>query len=352
MRRALLGFVFALLISSLQAQVVIDKNSMPVSGDTIRLRTANSVNNIDYTLTGANYNWDFSTLVYSGTVIDTFVSVLSTPILYNVAFSNPFDQAHLATVAFKQSMTNLPMLQISDGYAFMKNSTSQYAQVGVGLKISAVAIPMTFSNPEILYNFPVTYGTTDSSDAEYHASIATFGYYGEKRHRVNFVDGWGTLILPGDTFNVMRVKSIVDYQDTVYLDTIGFGFGLPRTETEYKWITPGFHEPVLQITVRANVATVKYFTMLPSTFGIAPKDELEGVSIYPNPVSDYLHLNLKNTASANTISIMDVTGKEVFRRLYDSSKDVDIPVGNLVKGIYFIRIENTGMSVCRKFVKE
>jgi hypothetical protein len=133
MKKFSLLLLLLILISELKAQIVINKTNMPVPGDTIRLRTANSVNGIDYTQTGANYLWDFSSLVYSNTVFDTFVSVLSTPLLYNIAFSDPLDQAHLATVAFKQSQQYLPILQISNGYAFMKNSTSQYAQVGVGV---------------------------------------------------------------------------------------------------------------------------------------------------------------------------------------------------------------------------
>jgi hypothetical protein len=352
MKKILLLLMLLILISGLKALIVINKTNMPVPGDTIRLRTAYSVNSIDYTLTGTNYIWDFSSLVYSNTVIDTFVSVLSTPLLYNVAFSDPFDQAHLATVAFKQTQQNLPILQISNGYAFMKNSTSQYAQVGVGIEISSVAVPMTFSNPEILYRFPITFNTHDSSDASYHASIPSFGYYGEKRHRVNFVDGWGTLYLPGDTFNVIRVKSVVTYTDTVYVNAVSFGFSFPRTETEYKWLTTGHHEPVLQITKQNNFASAKFFTNMPSSFGINAQSAGADIKIFPDPVSDILHISLNGNAVATEVSVLDITGKVVFNKYFDNAKSIDILVANLSKGIYFYRIQNPKQNINGKFLKE
>ncbi len=352
MKRSFLWFVSLFLISSLHAQVVIDNSSMPVPGDTIRRHTTNTVNSIDYTLTGSSYTWDFSSLHSPNSTIDTFVNVLSTPILYNVAFSNPFDQEHLATVAFKQTMQNIPMLQISDGYSFMKNSSSQYAQVGVGVKISGVAVPMKFDNPEILYHFPVTFGARDSSDSEYHASITGFGYYGESRHRVNFVDGWGTLYLPGDTFDVVRVKSVVKYTDSLFLDTIGFGFNFPRTETEYKWLTPGHHEPVLLITKQNNFITVKYYTILPFDFGIEANNGNQGIQIYPNPATDKLTVILPENLSENLLTVTDITGKEVYQKLCKNTDKTDVPLSDLEKGLYFIRISNSQQSYCRKFIKE
>ncbi len=351
MKKYFLLYISLLFLNGLSAQVVIDNTHMPVPDDTISRRTTNSVNGLDYTLTGSSYTWDFSSLSSPNSVVDTFVSVLSTPVLYNVAFSNPFDPEHLATVAFKQTMQSIPIMQISDGYSFMKNSSAQYAQVGVGVKINGIAIPMKFSNPEILYHFPVTYNTRDSSDAEYHASIPSFGYYGESRHRVNFVDGWGTLYLPGDTFNVIRIKSVVEYNDSVYLDTLGFGFHFPRTETEYKWLTPGHHEPVLQITKQNNFVTVKYFTLLPIDYGIETiKNTL--ANIYPNPASDFMHVCLNSNSPIVTISITDITGKEIYRKTYNNVSETDIAVSHLTKGLYLIRIENAGQSSCLKFIKE
>jgi hypothetical protein len=287
-------------------------------------------------------------------VIDTFVSVLSTPLLYNVAFSNPFDLVHLATVAKKQSIPSIPLVPItfSDGYSFQKNSSSEFSEVGVGLAISGIAIPMKFDNPDVRYKFPITFGTTDSTDSKYSASIPSLGYYGEKRHRVNVVDGWGVLYLPYDTFNVIRVKSTVQNIDSLYLDTISMGFNVPRNVTEYKWLAPGHHLPVLEIDKTTTSTTVRYFSSKPIGYGIADINDLEAINIFPNPATDILSVILMNNSLENLVSVLDITGKEVYRKIFTKEYKMDIPINNFAKGLYFIRISNEQRSYCRKFIKE
>ena len=131
MKRFYFALISIVLFGTLQAQVSITSSDMPVSGDIISLRTTNSVNGLNYTNAGSNFVWDFSTLPGTADVIDTFVSVLSTSPTYYISFINPLDPAHMATVAKKQSIPSVPFVQISDGYSFQKNSTSQFSEVGV-----------------------------------------------------------------------------------------------------------------------------------------------------------------------------------------------------------------------------
>jgi hypothetical protein len=178
------------------------------------------------------------------------------------------------------------------------------------------------------------------------------GYYGEKRHRVNFVDGWGVLYLPYDTFNVIRVKSTVHNIDSLYLDTINMGFNIPRSVTEYKWLAPGHHLPVLQIDVNGLIVSVKYFSSKPIGYGIRDIYNSETLSIFPNPTSDILSVILIDNSSENLVSVLDITGKEVYRKIFTNEYKMDIPVSNFAKGLYFIRISNSQKSYCQKFVKE
>ena len=156
-------FLFLLLaVLSVQSQTTINNSNMPSPGNIIPLRTAIGINGIAYIATGADFVWDFTALTSNGNVQDTFLSVFSTPLTYNIAYSNPFDQAHLATVATKQSLAAIPMLQITDTYSFLKNSSTQFAEVGVGLTINGIGLPLTLNNPDIRYKFPITFGSIDS----------------------------------------------------------------------------------------------------------------------------------------------------------------------------------------------
>ena len=77
----------------------------------------------------------------------------------------------------------------------------------------------------MIYKYPVNYGNVDSSASGYSVELPNFLYYGVERNRVNEVDGWGTLITPSGTYNVLRLKSTIEEHDSIYLDTLGFGYG-------------------------------------------------------------------------------------------------------------------------------
>lgn len=336
--------------SSVKAQVVVDSLSMPVPGDMLSMRTSTSVNGINYMQTGSNFIWNFTSLTSTTQAIDTFVNVLSTPLAYNVAFSNPFDEAHRATVAYKQSLMAMPMVQISDSYFFMKNSYQRFSQVGMGAKINGIAVPMKFDLADVLYHFPVTYATTDSSKSEFNVNIPSLGYYGQSRKRVNSVDGWGTLYLPADTFNVIRVKSLVNYSDTIYIDSLGFGFRNNRTETEYKWLSDQYHQPVLQIIKRNQGVSVKYYSSVPIDLGneiIAYED----LFYFVNPVQEQLQIFLNEDMSEIYLNIFDVTGKLFYHSVFKDQSHIVIPTEKLISGIYFISIGNNEKVSVKKFVK-
>ena len=91
--------LFALITIASSAQITITKADMPVANDTIRVTTANTSGVADPSLTGANYTWDYSALVPTIQNKDTFVSVSSTPYVYQFYFNDPFDPYHKATVA-------------------------------------------------------------------------------------------------------------------------------------------------------------------------------------------------------------------------------------------------------------
>lgn len=60
------------------------------------------------------------------------------------------------------------------------------------------------------------------------------------------------------------------------------------------------------------------------------------ISIYPNPSSDYVNIEIKNQ-SIEKISIFDMTGKLVLEKNNVSNRQISI--SNLKKGVYIIKIE-------------
>ena len=335
------------------AQVVIDSSQMPVPGDTIRFSTTNNLSGLNYTNTDTAYIWDFSSLSPSEEVLDTFVSVNATNLAYMAVYANPFDQDSKATVAQPQEMQTIPMIEISEGYNFYKNSSSRFAMLGLGAKINSVPLPLKFDNPDVWYNFPVAYGARDTSDSEFHADIPSLGYYGQQRHRVNFVDGWGTLYLPADTFSVIRVKSMVTYYDSIYYDSIGFGLGFNRNVTEYKWLAEGYHEPVLQINKQGqNNVSAKFIYHEPAGLSVKPLESPSPISMYPNPATNLLTIDLTAINESITLIVTDVSGRELINNQYPAGNDkIELPLEQLPRGMYLVGIKTASAIYREKLLK-
>ena len=71
-------------LNVVKAQIIIHSTDMPSAGDTIRLSIAPVFTpGIDLTITGADTTWDFSQLQWNTQTIDTFLTVLSTGIIYH-----------------------------------------------------------------------------------------------------------------------------------------------------------------------------------------------------------------------------------------------------------------------------
>lgn len=84
----------------------------------------------------------------------------------------------------------------------------------------------------------------DTSFSEFTLSVPTLFSFTQRQWRYNEVDGWGTLYLPADTFEVLRVKSTLERTDSAYVEQFGQGFTFPEPETiEYKWIAQGMDLP-------------------------------------------------------------------------------------------------------------
>ena len=77
------------------------------------------------------------------------------------------------------------------------------------------------------------------------------------------------------------------------------------------------------------------------------------IKMYPNPVTDLLHVQLTGIALNNKllISIMNVNGKLVFQKEVDSSKEISIPLNRLSKGNYQLIIQQGNKLDHQAFLK-
>jgi hypothetical protein len=360
---------FALILSlfsiKLIGQVTVNQSDMPSAGDTIRYSVAANAVTIQPGNGGQNQVWDFTSLTSSSQYIDEFLPINSTPFTYIFAFG-PFgascDMGRLDNSAFQ-----LPAIQgisISDVYNFYKVNGSSFSQKGFGASISGFPVPIPYSSSDVLFPLPMTSSSANSSVYSYEISIPSLGYYGREATRSNEVDGYGLLKTPFGEFETLRLRSVLVSNDTIAIDTLGFGFDVPaQTEVRYKWVAPNYGWPILEITATelfgAEIITRVVYRDRPPVTEPNSIDVINesSVLLYPNPASEIIIVNSHLTKSSDIrYQLFDAMGKKVFdlnRKKANAGENIEfIPLTalNLTNGIYFLQISPEGQSPIYKSV--
>lgn len=328
------------------AQITIGPLDMPSAGDTIRYRS-DAPATFDAADTGPGHVWDYSMLVPQGEGADTAVTVGSTPLLYQLFFNNNIiypDWA--ANYAMKGTGIDLAgQLQIENLYDYYKKGSTGFRNVGFGATINGLPTSVQRDPVDWIFRFPMDYGNVDSSFSTWNVSVPTVLYFVEEQWRHNNVDGWGTLYLPTDTFEVLRLESRITRSDSLYIDQFGFGFQLPDIETiEYKWVAQGMDAPVLTITTVAGTLTEARFyydeLALATSEDVAlPKDDM--LHLMPNPADGQTWLSVPGDALS--ASILDADGRVVLRiPLAAKGGSLPIDVSSLASGLYTVQVTGEG----------
>jgi hypothetical protein len=342
----------SLLCLKLTAQVTVNQSDMPSTGDTLRYSVATNAVTIQPGNGGQNQVWDFTNLTSASQYIDEFLPITSTPFTYIFAFG-PFgaacDMGRLDNSAFQ--LPEIQGISINDVYNFYKKNNNSFSQKGFGASISNFPVPITYSNPDVLFPLPMTATSSNSSVYSYEISIPSLGYYGREATRSNEIDGYGLLKTPFGEFETLRLRSVLVSNDTIAIDTLGFGFDIPaQTEVRYKWVAPNYGWPLLEIT-----ATELFGTEITSRVVYRDKPPVDpsgfedlnetSVLVYPNPATEIIIVNSHLAKTSNvSYQLYDAFGKRVFslnREKAFAGENIEfIPLTalNLANGIYFIQI--------------
>ncbi|MBI9039212.1 MAG: CotH kinase family protein [Bacteroidales bacterium] len=80
---------------------------------------------------------------------------------------------------------------------------------------------------------------------------------------------------------------------------------------------------------------------------------LSEISVYPNPASDQITVNTKNSISGiSTFQIFNLLGEVVYSVSKEFSETTSINISQLEPGLYFIKVENKGSVISKKFIKK
>jgi hypothetical protein len=342
------------------AQITVTSADMPNAGDSVKVSVSNSTAGEDQRLTGANYTWDFSALTPNNQRYEKFDNSSTFPSPYNLVF-NPFNTTY-GKNNYQNTGSVVPGFSIDAAYDFFKESTVNFRQVGAAYTINGTPIPFLYQKPDTIYEFPMNYMNTDSCDYKFGLNIPTFGYYGQKGHRVNVVDGWGTLTTPFGTFPVLRVKSSIMAVDTVYSSSFGFGTNIPRPlRHEYKWIANGKKIPLLYVDENGGTVTsVVYIDSIRADVpqvGISEKTNTVDLAVYPNPANEQLTVQYTLAAATSIqVSIINTLGQTIAVVANGNvaagkqSLTIDLNTLNLAPGIYGVCFDSNRLREVKSVV--
>jgi len=211
------------------------------------------------------------------------------------------------------------------------------------------------ADPQQLFTYPFDFGSSfvDTYDGE----TVIMGFDTPLSGSVNVsVDGRGTLILAENTYtNVLRYK----LDDEGIASTMLGNMELKRIQYEY-YDLDNERMPIFvhtSITVRqaggGAAPMIEMFVILskdqPSfTVGIET-NELEEASVYPNPATNMLHVNLPETGETVELILTDALGRVVYTTKTDATLET-IDVSSFNKGTYILKMSNTNHALTKSII--
>lgn len=350
-------FLFSLIVFSaacLSGQITIATNHLPNAGDTLVTRNAMFTSSVDMEETGEYHEWNFGFDVLEPLNLNPDVicyDVNNTPIAYQFLFNNPFDPAHNSDFALGVQQAGVAGVSFDNAFMYYKNHATKYTVTGMGAGINGIPLAAKMNEPDLLYKLPLNYGDEDSSHSVMNFDVPQLGSYGLDQYRWYVCDGWGTLHIWDESFEVLRVRSVVHAADSVFTGFINFGIHIPRPETiTYEWLSTTYKEPILKVTTTAGV--ISQVQVADIYHPIAEVREVAGskMAVYPNPADELLTIQI-DSGTHTTIEVHDMTGRLVLSKIPTTLRS-HLDVSSLDAGVYIISAHRDGRVLSKQFVKK
>ncbi len=370
MKQTLLSFFLFICLGSLSAQITLSNTSFPVVGDTLRTAVDAMPGGITISAPGADQSWDFSdlqglareTILRPANEGQAFGDFPNANILIELGqagelyynsnnstyellgfFGSPLDQFDLELVA----KYDPALVERRAPMDFFDNFTSGTSLL-LPFSIEELPSELTDSLPFTPDSLRVRISSTQSS----------------------LVDAWGSLEIPGGTYDVLRVKE-EQVQETRLDVKIGFGpFSIWQDVTDlligaggggglggflgmdttmaYSFFSNDAKEPIAVLTVNPlddSVLTVEYKAekdIINNTTGYINPGRSD-IYAYPNPAIDEARFDIVNLpAGRYKLKLYNILGVEVMKEEYSiqGNRTVKLNLSKMRKGTYLYSLVN------------
>lgn len=281
MRLLLSAFTLLVSASFLQAQITVTNSTFFAAGDTLRIASAGNPQAIIAGPMGTNLTWDYSAL-YKDTARQILVKDAS---LGSASASFPSAEVY-QEVGFGETYFDISATAISN-LGFLTNGFA-----GVPVNITPKYNPALVER-----RAPMSYFDINTSDASFLVSFSTaivpdtfFANLPLKPdsirvnqtiHRLDVVDAWGTVTIPGGNYPCLRERRRTISETTVDLLVFGFWVDLGSLGIEF----PGVGQDT----------TVAYYY-----FSATEKEAIAIVTVNPNDESETTDVQYKDNGISST----------------------------------------------------
>ena len=375
MRKHCLITIFTTLgfLISLRAQITVTSTTFPALGDTLHFAFDTSPTVNVFTPPGGNQTWDFSSL--------------RADFAQQLIFQDP--AAGTAQANFP-SATLLYLNGTIENYLSVTNQAvtllGYYGAdpIGIGFNVAALYNP-----PIVEFRAPINFFDINqiSSGLLLPASVSDLpGAIVNQLpvrpdsvririaiNRLDVVDAWGDVTIPGGTYPVLREKR-TQYRETrldakvpplgwlditdVAIQSLGLTtLGVDTTVT-YNFYNNVSKEPIAIVTLANDQATpvlVQYKSNALTTDVRQLEQENLEFSAFPNPAFGNMNLLFNNINPGRyALKIYNSLGAEVWRKSYQitgNQFNIEVDISQLETGTYFCRwLDNRGVTLAAKQV--
>lgn len=337
MKKLIPGLLAFLAAFQVSAQITLTDADIGAVGSSYIMGVDNS---LDSTFNlggdGPNQSWDFSSLGVDGVDTVGFLDPANTP------YPNDFPTSNLSI--YQQDL---------DGYAYLEYDAQSLSIIGLAGDPAGVGqtfiIPL--DDPQTIAQFPFTYGSNvvDTSifdiKAAFAIQFADSVRYQSTSIRTLEADSYGDLILPDGTHNTLRVKTISQTWDSIWIHIPFLGWGpfqdSTYTDSTFTW----WENSNGYILCEASYTGPELTSVTYQNPVIVGKPAPANVQFqaYPNPANDQLVIRREKAVPAN-IELYDPLGR-LIRSVESRELETMLPVEDLPEGAYILRVRDRKSNV-------
>jgi hypothetical protein len=351
------------LMSNLFSQITLSGNDFAGANDTIRIsQTMDPI--IDYTLTGPNFSWDFGGLTATTQYLKYFQPISNSTILVEAEYGFTAANEYKATYFLESRDIPIDQLnqflpaELSDLNQFSRKTADSITALGYSLSVNGQALPFKSDTIETVYKFPTNFEDTFSTRGYTYIDLNPVTEFKLKqyRQRTSVVDGFGTLTTPFGTFEVLRIKSVINELDSVYQTFFGGGGWnvLPQTViTEYEWWAQGKDDAMLKIVATENngtpqIRSIEYQDIYLGLDASIGENSFE-FNLVPNPANNLI--SIESDLAIEHIQVIGLDGSVVLKQNANNVSKATIEISMLQTGVYFVEVSSGKFSATQKLIK-